>query len=130
MTTPPGAAGIDFAPTASSGPPVPTHPLPFGDPGSAVPQTLGSGARALPFGCGRCDARWSGTSMAHCSACCTTFGSVAAFDRHRTGPLDDRRCRDEAEMLGLGLEPNERGTWRTPRPVDSLPAGPDEDVAA
>lgn len=40
-----------------------------------------------PHSCGRCDARWSGTNVAHCSLCHTTFRSPSGFDRHRRGDL-------------------------------------------
>jgi len=39
-------------------------------------------------------------SQAHCRACCTTFHSVPAFDSHRTGDVDRRKCLSP-ETVGL-----------------------------
>lgn len=61
-----------------------------------------------------------------CVSCKLDFGSVAAFDQHRTGVhdytfaeglnmeperLDGRRCLDEDEMRASGFVLNRRGTW-------------------
>lgn len=37
----------------------------------------------LPFGCGRCDSRWSGNQTCHCGVCHLTFSGVSTFDAHR-----------------------------------------------
>jgi hypothetical protein len=62
-----------------------------------------------------------------CRSCGSDFASVSAFDRHRTGvhaytheqglqldpPVENgRRCLDEAEMRGAGMELDPRGRWR------------------
>lgn len=41
----------------------------------------------MSFGCGQCDARWTGQNTAHCMAqgCHQTFTGITAFDAHRTG---------------------------------------------
>ena len=37
----------------------------------------------------------------HCRACGAHFSSLRAFDAHRSGPMDDRRCDfpDDAELV-------------------------------
>lgn len=58
-------------------------------------------------------------------SCSTDFSSVAAFDRHGTGTHeytslegvqlgreDGRRCMDDDEMMGVGMELDSRGRWR------------------
>lgn len=49
--------------------------------------------------CVRCDRRWNGLAEAHCSGCCEHFSSVFAFDKHRFGKEDTRRCLTIEEML-------------------------------
>lgn len=44
---------------------------------------MGGGVTRPPIGCGNCDARWWGTTLAHCSQCHVTFGGVAPFDAHQ-----------------------------------------------
>jgi hypothetical protein len=34
------------------------------------------------------------TCSHHCRACDQHFTSLRAFDAHRTGPVDDRRCKE------------------------------------
>lgn len=56
--------------------------------------------KPAPFSCPVCERRWDGADQAHCRAgCCRHFGSVRAFDLHRQGPVDDRRCADPAEIV-------------------------------
>ncbi len=69
-------------------------------------------------GCGRCDARWDGAAMCHCSSCHATFGGVSSFDRHRAGSkpgsgnhFKQGECTDPSL---LGYELNKHGTWVTP----------------
>lgn len=70
--------------------------------------------------CGVCLAEWGGYSQCHCGACCETFGSVAAFDRHRI----DYECLPVARFGELmtrrdgtpgkpRLERAPRGVWVT-----------------
>lgn len=71
--------------------------------------------------CGGCSARWTGEDICHCATCHLTFTSVGPFDAHRDHSTADGRCRTEDELCTRGLEPNESGYWRKPRPADSLP---------
>lgn len=64
-----------------------------------------------------CGARWRGELACHCATCHLTFRSVGGFDEHRTAG----HCRTEAELIKRGMEPNEAGHWRKPRPLDSIP---------
>lgn len=51
-------------------------------------------------------------SRCECSACHLRFNSTSAFDLHRIGaPALDRRCREPAEMLALGMRANNKGFW-------------------
>lgn len=53
--------------------------------------THGSDEVVLPWSCGGCSARWSGSRTAHCAASChATFTSPTSFDAHRR----DGQCRD------------------------------------
>lgn len=79
------------------------------------PSAEPGGSNGQTAGCSGCTARWPiSTGIAHCSRCHATFASVSSFDTHRTGPIDRRRCLDEAELRGLGYAPNDRGRWRIP----------------
>lgn len=71
--------------------------------------------------CGRCPARWTGDTMAHCGSCCQMFGSVHGFDEHRVGTGRYRRCLTRGELGRLGYQQNPRGVWRIPRPAESIP---------
>lgn len=58
-----------------------------------------------------------------CPTCLEWFGSVRAFERHRTGYFaspgtfqHNRRCYSEAELTAAGWTLNERGFWLTPDP--------------
>lgn len=70
-----------------------------------------------------------------CCTCGMDFASVAAFDRHRTGvhaytfweglrmdpPREDgRRCMDEDEMLGAGIDRDAHGRWGIVADADRL----------
>lgn len=73
------------------------------------------GKSRKPHGCNGCDKRWSGSSMAHCSACHETFGGVSTFDKHRAGTKDKtRRIGECAPPAELGLSLNDHGTWVAP----------------
>jgi hypothetical protein len=55
----------------------------------------------------------------HCAACCRTFTSVEAFDRHRQGDYDARVCLDPATMRrqdGQPLYEEHAGRFRVARP--------------
>lgn len=49
-------------------------------------------------------------SQFHCGACHQTFGGLRAFDRHRVGHVNNRRCLAPQD---LGLE-HRHGAWRQP----------------
>lgn len=56
-----------------------------------------------------------GSSVCMCGACGAYFQSVRAFDRHREGPWDKRRCLTTPRMSQRGLELDPRGFWRFPK---------------
>jgi len=43
------------------------------------------------------------------------FGSTYAFDKHRVGSWEDRRCLAIPALSELGWKQDSRGFWRTPR---------------
>ena len=49
--------------------------------------------------CGDCGRRWDGLEQAHCPTCHRHWGSVAAFDLHRQGPIDARFCADPETIV-------------------------------
>ena len=51
--------------------------------------------------CIKCEVKLRGTQC-HCPACCSTFVGVEAFDEHRTGLMESRRC---IAPQSAGLEP-------------------------
>jgi len=69
-----------------------------GKPPATAPTTLPQGRLRA----GQCE----------CMSCPLRFGGTRAFDLHRTGPAADRRCRDAAELVALGLRLTPRG-WST-----------------
>ena len=65
-------------------------------------------------------------SQCKCSVCRQTFGSITGFDRHRTGPVDHRRCQHPHDV-GMIPSSEKRGiVWRLPdtRNHDTPSAGP------
>jgi hypothetical protein len=52
-----------------------------------------------------------GSGTCECGGCGVRFRSVTAFDKHRVGPGDARRCLTETEMREAGMFPNEWGQW-------------------
>ena len=48
-----------------------------------------------------------------CRGCGLTFGSLAAFEAHRTGDFSqgERRCLTVDEIRTLGMVQNTRGWW-------------------
>ncbi len=67
-----------------------------------------------------------GSRVCACGGCNEFFGSDSAFQLHRVGDWDDRRCLTVEEMRARGLELNGRGYWT--RTWDSAPAGDDQFV--
>lgn len=93
---------------------------------------LVTGSHSGAIGVCGCGTRWVGLKVCHCMSCHLGFTSINSFDQHRTGRIDPhdpekdtRRCRTEDELRAAGLEPNENGLWRKPRPADSLPSRED-----
>jgi hypothetical protein len=76
--------------------------------------------------CPRCDQRWTSAALHHCPACHLHFGSVDAFDRHRTGDWEHRSCIPEVDFskpFGKAERPmlvrNDAGMWiRPPKVVE------------
>lgn len=54
-----------------------------------------------------------GHNRCQCAACKEYFNSVAAFDKHRTGRPEERRCMTEEEMRAKGMDKNQVGYWVT-----------------
>ena len=57
-----------------------------------------------------------GTRFCQCAACGRYFGGVAAFDMHRVGPMNNRKCADPASLVTKRggkrkLWLNDRGYW-------------------
>lgn len=55
-----------------------------------------------------------GTNYCKCSACQLHFGGESAFNTHRVGPMESRRCMTTAEMREAGLALSARGYWGRP----------------
>lgn len=49
-----------------------------------------------------------------CGDCGLHFGSTYAFDRHRVGPWEERRCLAAPALSQKGWRQDDRGFWRTP----------------
>jgi len=76
--------------------------------------------------CQVCGAQFNGSdrSGGHCKGggyggCCQSFGSMSAFDKHRTGKPSSRRCLTTAEMAAKGWHVDDHGAWRTPAPTNN-----------
>ena len=46
-----------------------------------------------------------------CASCKEFFNSIGAFEKHRTGKMDSRRCLTPDEMTKKGMSINHRGFW-------------------
>ena len=58
-----------------------------------------------------------------CRTCGKKFNSTAAFDKHRSGSISERRCLTAREMRARGMALNSRGYWVTskrPTPIDAV----------
>lgn len=55
--------------------------------------------------------RLSTSGACQCGGCRRYFSSVYAFDKHRVGPADERRCLTKEEIIEAGMAVNERGLW-------------------
>ena len=54
-----------------------------------------------------------GNTRCQCADCKEYFNSVAAFDKHRTGKWEARRCMSVDEMESKGMAKNNDGYWVT-----------------
>lgn len=52
-----------------------------------------------------------GSNLCQCGACGEYFRSPSAFDKHRTGDQEARRCLTPDEMRAAGMVVNEAGFW-------------------
>ncbi|MEU0665730.1 hypothetical protein ABZ508_26590 [Streptomyces lavendulocolor] len=67
----------------------------------------------------KCGQWWTGGTRAHCPACCRTFSTDSAADKHRRGAHGkDRHCVDPA-TVGLVAVDKPYGTlWQNPGSED------------
>jgi hypothetical protein len=54
-----------------------------------------------------------GSNLCECPTCGEQFLAPHGFDKHRVGPMDQRRCLTPDEMARRGLRRNERDWWVT-----------------
>ena len=52
-----------------------------------------------------------GTNYCKCSGCGEYFGGVRAFEVHRVGVHEDRRCLLPSGMSRMGYRKSARGYW-------------------
>jgi hypothetical protein len=75
---------------------------------------------ALPAGAIQhpaCDSWWTGLSRAHCPACCRTFSTDSAADKHRIGKYgEDRRCADPTTVGLVAVAKPYGALWQHPGP--------------
>lgn len=72
--------------------------------------------------CGGCDATWTGSAAAHCSACHQTFSSGTLFNRHRSIAGEHGRCYRPGVLIGRSGDPLcefRDGMWRFPEMSDA-----------
>lgn len=66
-----------------------------------------------------------GGQTCQCAECGLFFTGVDAFDLHRYGEWDKRKCRTVAKMREMGMSANENGVWargayRNPKEEDAV----------
>lgn len=81
--------------------------------------------------CPWCGAVFAGNHVGHCtggpfrknlgnghySGCCQNFASLHAFDAHRVGPIQRRRCLSTDKLAARGwTQTGPYASWRTPAP--------------
>lgn len=74
--------------------------------------------------CTRCNAKWHGLRLEHCTVCHRTFSGTKAGDAHRIGehwPAGLRRCLTDEEMAAGGMWRDERGVWHGYMRKDGTP---------
>jgi len=49
----------------------------------------------------------------NCAVCGKVFNTIGGFDSHRYGIWNNRRCKTEVELLGIGMV-QDNGAWTTP----------------
>ncbi len=54
--------------------------------------------------CRKCNEKWTGLRVCHCTGCHRTFGGVDAFDRHRLS----FKCVDPVDV---GMRMDAKGHW-------------------
>jgi hypothetical protein len=55
-----------------------------------------------------------------CTSCKHYFNSIGAFEKHRTGAMNNRRCLTEDEMINKGMSVNSAGFWIGTKMPDKL----------
>lgn len=79
---------------------------------------------------GACGKTWTGANRSHCPACCETFNSETAADKHRKGTFGiDRHCVPPAEVGLIAVEHPWGLCWQTPRSDDRWPARGEPEAA-
>lgn len=64
-----------------------------------------------------CGGWWTGLGRAHCPACCGTFSTDSAADKHRVGKFGvDRRCADPATVGLVAVTKPYGHLWQHPGP--------------
>lgn len=71
-----------------------------------------------------------GSRSCLCRACGAAFQSVRAFEAHRVGPWDERRCLTTPRMAERGLQLDPRGFWRWPQRAYARAGGTTRRAAA
>ena len=52
-----------------------------------------------------------GSRTCQCCECGLFFTAISAFDAHRVGSPERRKCRTQKKMVDLGMNTNEHGVW-------------------
>ena len=64
-----------------------------------------------------CGNWWTGATRSHCPACCRTFSTDNAADKHRQGRFGiDRHCVDPATVGLIPVEKPYGVLWQNPAP--------------
>jgi hypothetical protein len=68
--------------------------------------------------CAKCQTKWSGAAVAHCSGCHASFAGVSLFDKHRTVRGEHGTCLDPETVrngrTGQRVMFLRDGVWRGP----------------